>query len=110
MESDEQPSQPSPNPSSATPTSAVEELDLGTEIISAIPVVQQLPAISLSGNNAQRTLWIGDVPSDWTEDTLTQIFTVSLGINQAFLNKTVTFQESKHPPYKVKRVYVKEEV
>ncbi|EGT55549.1 hypothetical protein CAEBREN_24656 [Caenorhabditis brenneri] len=55
--------------------------------------VQQMPAISLSGNNAQRTLWIGDVPTDWSEETLTQIFT-----------------ESKHPPYKVKRVYVKEEL
>ena len=44
-------------------------------IISALPVTQ-LPAISLSGNNAQRTLWIGDVPTDWTEDTLNQVFTV----------------------------------
>ncbi|KAF1751079.1 hypothetical protein GCK72_017631 [Caenorhabditis remanei] len=61
-------------------------------IISALPVTQ-LPAISLSGNNAQRTLWIGDVPTDWTEDTLNQVFT-----------------ESGHPPYKVKRVYVKEEL
>ncbi|CAI2353451.1 unnamed protein product [Caenorhabditis sp. 36 PRJEB53466] len=62
--------------------------------IITIPVhAPQMPAISLSGNNAQRTLWIGDVPSEWTEETLNQVFT-----------------ESNHAPYKVKRVYVKDEL
>ncbi|CAB3398139.1 unnamed protein product [Caenorhabditis bovis] len=50
------------------------------------------PAIALSGNNAQRTLWIGDVPLDWTEEKIAEIFT-----------------EAGHPPYKVKRVELKGE-
>ncbi|CAO4379831.1 unnamed protein product [Caenorhabditis nigoni] len=79
----------SEGPSDA-PESVIETIE--PVVILAAPI-QQLPAISLSGNNAQRTLWIGDVPTDWSEDTLKQVFT-----------------ESNHPPYKVKRVYVKDEL
>uniref|UniRef100_A0A1I7TQP5 RRM domain-containing protein n=1 Tax=Caenorhabditis tropicalis TaxID=1561998 RepID=A0A1I7TQP5_9PELO len=75
---------------SAEAPATIETID---PVYISVNTVQQLPAISLSGNNAQRTLWIGDVPSDWTEETLNQVFT-----------------ESKHPPYKVKRVYVKDEL
>ncbi|CAI5450985.1 unnamed protein product [Caenorhabditis angaria] len=53
----------------------------------------QLPAISLSGNNANRTLWVGDVPHDWSEEDLSKVFA-----------------ECSHPTYKTKRVFIKGEL
>uniref|UniRef100_A0A8R1HQH7 RRM domain-containing protein n=1 Tax=Caenorhabditis japonica TaxID=281687 RepID=A0A8R1HQH7_CAEJA len=58
---------------STVSTSAISE---DPSIIAAIPIVPQLPAMSLSGNNAQRTLWIGDVPGSWTEETLGKVFSL----------------------------------